>query len=46
MTEATLTFPIPLRDNRVLSTEDIRERTDAVLRDRFARVLTVAEVLA
>jgi nicotinamidase-related amidase len=45
VTEATLTFPIGLPGNRELSTADIRERTDAVLRDRFARVLTVAEVL-
>lgn len=46
VTEATLTFPIPLAGNRQLSTADIRERTEAVLTDRFARVLTVAEVLA
>jgi nicotinamidase-related amidase len=46
VTEATLTFPIALPNGRELSTADIRERTEAVLRDRFARVLTVDEVLA
>ena len=46
VTEATLTFPIALPNGKELSTADIRERTEAVLRDRFARVMTVAEVLA
>ena len=45
VTEATLTFPIGLPDGRELGTADIRERTEAVLRDRFARTLTVDEVL-
>lgn len=45
VTEATLTFPIALPNGRELSTADIRERTEAVLRDRFARVLTVEEAL-
>lgn len=39
VTEATLTFPIG-----TLSTEAIIERTEAVLRGRFARIVTVAEV--
>jgi nicotinamidase-related amidase len=39
VTEATMTFPIGS-----LSTEEIVERTEAVLRGRFARVVKVAEV--
>jgi nicotinamidase-related amidase len=39
VTEATLTFPIG-----TLSTEAIVERTEAVLRGRFARIVTVDEV--
>jgi nicotinamidase-related amidase len=39
VTEATLTFPIG-----TLTTEQILERTEAVLRKRFARIVTVAEV--
>lgn len=46
ISEATLTFPITLPNGRELSAADIRERTEAVLRDRFARVLSVEEVLA
>ena len=38
VTEATLTFPIG-----TLSTEEIIERTEAVLRGRFARIVTVEE---
>jgi nicotinamidase-related amidase len=38
VTEATLTFPIG-----TLSTDAIIERTEAVLRGRFARIVTVAE---
>lgn len=41
VTEATLTFPID-----TLSTEAIVERTEAVLRGRFARIATVEEVAA
>lgn len=40
VTEATATFPIG-----ALSTEAIVERTEAVLRGRFARIVTVREVL-
>jgi nicotinamidase-related amidase len=39
VTEATATFPIG-----TLSTEAIVERTEAVLRGRFARIVTVTEV--
>lgn len=39
VTEATATFPIGQ-----LSTADILERTEAVLRGRFARIVTVAEM--
>jgi len=39
VTEATLTFPIG-----TLSTDAIIERTEAVLRGRFARIVKVAEV--
>ena len=41
VTEATLTFPIG-----TLSTEAIIERTEAVLRGRFARIARVGEVFA
>jgi nicotinamidase-related amidase len=39
VTEATATFPIG-----TLSTDAIVERTEAVLRGRFARIVTVSEV--
>lgn len=39
VTEATATFPIG-----TLSTEQLVERTEAVLRGRFARIMTVDEV--
>ena len=44
VTEATLTFPIVDRDDpsRELSVEAIRERTEFVLKGRFARMATVA----
>lgn len=48
VTEATLTFPIPHPDRpgESLGVEAIRERTEYVLRGRFARIATVAEVVA
>jgi len=49
VTEATLTFPIPKSGAPgadVLSTTEIVERTEYVLRGRFARIVTVAEVEA
>jgi nicotinamidase-related amidase len=46
ITEATMTFPIPNHDRpgEVLCTEAIRERTEYVLRRRFARLVTVADI--
>ncbi len=46
VTEATMTFPIPHPDRpgAELGVEAIRERTEYVLRGRFARLRTVAEL--
>ncbi len=46
VTEATMTFPIPHRERpgEELAVEAIRERTEYVLRGRFARIRTVAEI--
>lgn len=47
VTEATLTFPIPKSeapDAEVLSTADIVERTEYVLRRRFASIVSVAQI--
>ncbi len=46
VTEATMTFPIPHRERpgEELAVEAIRERTEYVLRGRFARIRTVAEL--
>jgi nicotinamidase-related amidase len=49
VSEATLTFPISQSDEPgapVLSTADIVERTEYVLRGRFARIVTVAQLEA
>jgi hypothetical protein len=48
VTEATMTFPVPNwdRPGEELGVEDIRERTESVLRRRFARLTTVAGLLA
>jgi nicotinamidase-related amidase len=48
VTEATLTFPIPNLDRpgEELGTAAIRERTEYALRGRFARIATVAAVVA
>jgi nicotinamidase-related amidase len=44
--EATLTFPMTdKRTGRQFSAAEIRERTELVLRDRFARIATVQEAL-
>jgi nicotinamidase-related amidase len=44
--EATLTFPMTdPRSGKQFSAADIRERTELVLRDRFARIATVEEAL-
>lgn len=46
VTEATLTFPmIHPRTGRRFTTDEIRERTELVLADRFARIATVDQVL-
>ncbi|NID15088.1 isochorismatase family protein [Luteibacter yeojuensis] len=44
--EATLTFPMTDADGREWSAEDIRARTELVLADRFARIVTVDEALS
>ena len=45
VTEATLTFAMTDRHGRVWSPQEIRERTELVLEDRFARIVTVEEAL-
>lgn len=46
VTEATMTFPIPNHDRpgEELGVEAIRERTEYVLRRRFARITTVTTI--
>jgi nicotinamidase-related amidase len=45
--DATLTFPMTdAKSGREFSAAEIRERTELVLRDRFARIATVDEALA
>lgn len=46
VTEATLTFAMTHANGRVFSAADIKERTELVLAGRFARICTVADVLA
>lgn len=47
VSDATLTFPMTdPRSGRQFSAAEIRERTELVLRDRFARIVTVEEALA
>jgi nicotinamidase-related amidase len=47
VSEATLTFPMQhARSGRTYTPDEIRERTELVLEGRFARIATVAEVLA
>jgi nicotinamidase-related amidase len=45
VTEATLTFAMTDRRGRVWSPQEIKERTEMVLEDRFARIVTVEEAL-
>lgn len=45
VTEATATFPIALPDGSELSTDEIVRRTEAVLRNRFARIARVDELV-
>lgn len=47
VSEATLTFPMThVLSGRVYTPAEIRERTELVLDDRFARIVTVAQALA
>ena len=47
VSEATLTFPMThARSGRVYSPREIRERTELVLEERFARIATVEQALA
>ena len=45
VTEATLTFPMTTRAGRVVSADEIRERTELVLADRFATIVTAQEAV-
>ena len=45
VTEATLTFAMIDRHGRVWSPQEIKDRTELVLEDRFARIVTVDEAL-
>ncbi|MGO7420487.1 cysteine hydrolase, partial [Rhizobium ruizarguesonis] len=44
--EATLTFPMTDATGRTWSAREIRDRTELVLSDRFARITTVEQALA
>lgn len=46
ISEATLTFQMTDRNGRSWSAEEIKARTELVLEERFARVLTVEQALA
>lgn len=46
VTEATLTFPMTDMGGRVWSEDEIAARTELVLADRFARVVSVEQALA
>jgi nicotinamidase-related amidase len=46
VTEATLTFAMTDRRGRVWSPAELKERTELVLEDRFAQIVTVKEALA
>jgi nicotinamidase-related amidase len=46
VSEATLTFPMTDAGGRVWSPDEIRARTELVLADRFARIVTVDAALA
>ena len=46
VTEATLTFPMTSAKGRLFSPAEIKERTELVLADRFARIRTAGEVVA
>ncbi len=46
LTEATLTFPMRTPSGAELSVAQLKERTETVLKDRFATVCTVEQALA
>ena len=46
VTEATLTFPMTDRRDRVWGPEEIKARTELVLEDRFAKICTVDDCLS
>ena len=46
VSEATMTWPMTTRSGRVVSTGELRERTELVLADRFATVVSVDEAIA
>ena len=45
VTEATLTFEMRHADGSVFTSVDIKQRTETVLRDRFATIVTVDEAI-
>jgi nicotinamidase-related amidase len=45
VSEATLTFDMEFPDGRILAADQIKERTELVLRDRFAKIVTVDQAL-
>ena len=45
VSEATLTFAMTARDGRVWNAQEIKARTELVLADRFARIVTVEQAL-
>lgn len=45
VSEATLTFPMQHKNGRAYTAADIKERTELVLADRFARICSVGEAL-
>ncbi len=46
VSEATLTFAMTAANGRVYSAAEIKARTELVLDERFARIVTVEEALA
>jgi nicotinamidase-related amidase len=46
VSEATLTFPMTDRHGKLWTPDEIKARTELVLQDRFARIVTVEEALA
>ena len=46
VTEATMTWTMTTRAGRVVTPDELRERTELVLADRFATIVTVDEAIA